>query len=307
MKVITLHEPGLADKLVYEGAPKPYIADNQVLVKVYDASVNHIDWKKATGKVGSLPDFPWIPGMDFAGQVERVGADVEDFAPGDEVMGCVNGGSYAEYIAADTKQIVLKPSELSYVDAAAASFVAQVAWQAVNDHGKLMKGQRILIQGAAGAVGAYAVQFAKLLGADVYVTASTDDRNFLEALGADVFIDYRRDNFVKIARDMDLVIDTVGGETGLKSYDAVKHSGRLVSLTMPVDKELAAKRTITAVYMGVKTNAEDLRLIAKLLEERRIKVDVAAVFWLRDACKAWNYQLNPDADRRHGKVVLQIV
>lgn len=307
MKVITLHEAGLADKLVYEDVPKPAIDDNQVLVKIYASSVNHIDWKKAIGKVGALPVFPWIPGMDFVGKIERLGADVEGFALGDEVMGCCNGGSYAEYIAADPKQIVLKPTKLSYIDAASSAFVAQVAWQAVNDHGKLMKGQRVLIHGGAGAVGAYAVQFAKLLGADVYVTAAANDRDFVESLGADVFIDYRRDNFVKIARDMDLVIDTVGGETGIKSYDAVKHSGRLVSLTMPVDKELSTKRAITAVYMGVKTNAEDLRIISKLLGEGRLVTDIAAVFWLSEAHDAWEYQLSSDADKRHGKVVLQVV
>lgn len=307
MKVITLHEAGLADKLIYEDMPKPSIDDNQVLVKIYAASVNHIDWKKATGKVGSLPQFPWIPGMDFSGQVERVGANVEDFAPGDEVMGCCNGGAYAQYIAADPKQLTVKPQEISYVDAAAAAFVAQVAWQAVNDYGKLMKGQRVLIQGGAGAVGAYAAQFAKLLGADVYVTAGEDDRAFMESLSVDVFIDYLREDFLKIAHDMDLVIDTVGGEAGLKSYEAVKHSGRLVSLTMPADKDLAVKRAVTATYMSVKTNDEDLRIIAKLLEEGRVKVDIAAILLLRDAAKAWNYQLSPASGRVHGKVVLQVV
>lgn len=310
MKAIVMHGPGLADELVYEDVPKPSIDAGQVLVKIYAASVNHIDWKMVSGKasVAAMPEFPWIPGMDFAGQVERVGADVEEFNVGDPVFGCTRGGAYAEYIAADPRQIVLKPLDLSYVDAAAAAYVSQTAWQAVSEHGKLMRGQRVLIQGAAGAVGAFAVQFANLIGADIYATGAARDRDFVTALGANVFIDYQTEDFTRMAPDMDLVIDLVGGDAGRRSYEVVKPSGRLVSLTMPVDERLAEEHKITAIHMVVKPEGRDLRKIATLMESHDVKVDIAAVFWLRAACKAWNYMLDPDPSQKvHGKVVLQVV
>lgn len=300
----------MADELMYEDVPKPSIDDGQVLVKIYAASVNHIDWKMVTGKSSSFgaPEYPWIPGMDFAGQIERVGASVEGFNVGDPVFGCTRGGAYAEYIAADPGQIVLKPLDISYVDAAAAAFVSQTAWQAVSEHGKLMRGQRVLIQGAAGAVGAFAVQFANLIGADIYATGAGRDKEFVTSLGANVFIDYHTEDFTKLAPDMDLVIDLVGGETGRRSYEVVKPSGRLVSLTMPVDERLAGERKITAIHMVVKPDGRDLRKIAALLEAHDLKVDIAAVFWLRAACNAWNYVLDPDSSNKmHGKVVLQVV
>lgn len=310
MKAIVMPGPGLADQLFYEDVPKPSIEDGQALVKIYAASVNHIDWKLASGQSSAIrtPEFPWIPGMDFAGQIERLGTDVEGFNVGDPVFGCTLGGAYAEYIAADPGQIVLKPLDLSYTDAAGAAYVSQTAWQAVAEHGKLMRGQRVLIHGAAGGVGAFAVQFAALIGADIYATGEGRDREFVTGLGANVFIDYLTEDFVKMAPDMDLVIDLVGGQAGKRSYEVVKPSGRLVSLTMPVDERLAEERKITAIRMVVKPEARDLRKIAALMEEHDIKVDIAAVFWLRDACKAWNYLLDPDPDRKvHGKVVLQVV
>lgn len=129
------------------------------------------------------------------------------------VFGCTDGGAYAEYVEADPAQLVVKPMEFSYVDAAAAAYVSQTAWQALYRHGRLGKGQRVLIHGAAGAVGAFAVQFARYTEAEVYATAAGRDRDFVLSLGADVFIDYRTEDFAAVARDMDLVIDLVGGDT----------------------------------------------------------------------------------------------
>ena len=163
MKAIVMHGPGLADELFYESAPKPTPGVGRVLVKVHAASVNQIDWKRASGRAGGplTPAFPWIPGMDFAGTVEAVGDGAEGFEAGDMVFGCTDGGAYAEYVEADPAQLVVKPMEFSYVDAAAAAYVSQTAWQALYRHGRLGKGQHVLIHGAAGAVGAFAVQFAR--------------------------------------------------------------------------------------------------------------------------------------------------
>lgn len=310
MKAIVMHGPGLADELFYESAPKPTPGVGRVLVKVHAASVNQIDWKRASGRAGGTltPAFPWIPGMDFAGTVEAVGDGAEGFEAGDMVFGCTDGGAYAEYVEADPAQLVVKPMEFSYVDAAAAAYVSQTAWQALYRHGRLGKGQRVLIHGAAGAVGAFAVQSARYTEAEVYATAAGRDRDFVLSLGADVFIDYRTEDFAAVARDMDLVIDLVGGDTLARSYGVVRPGGRLVTLVGKAEEELARECGIEAVSMGVEPNARDLARIAELVEGHHVTVDIAAVFWLRDACKAWNYVLDPNPGRRvHGKVVLQVV
>lgn len=309
MKAIVMHGPGLADELFYESVTTPAPEAGRVLVKVHAASVNQIDWKRASGRLGDgmLPEFPWVPGMDFAGTVAEVGDGVEGFAEGDRVFGCTDGGAYAEYVDADPAQLVAQPADLSHVDAAAAAYVSQTAWQALYRHGRLKKGQRVLIHGGAGAVGAFAVQFARYTEAEVYATASGRDRDFVLSLGADVFIDYHREDFTVAARGMDLVVDTVGGDTLARSYGVVRPGGRLVTLAGSVDGSRAAERDIEAVPMGVRPDARDLASIAALIEAHYVRVDLAAVFWLRDACKAWNHVLLPDADKVHGKVVLQVV
>jgi NADPH:quinone reductase-like Zn-dependent oxidoreductase len=310
MKAIVMHGPGLADELFYEDVPKPVPGEGRVLVRIHAASVNQIDWKRVSGMAGGalVPEFPWVPGMDFAGTVEAVGEGVERFVAGDMVFGCSDGGTYAEYVEADPAQLVVKPMELSYVDAAAAAYVAQAAWQALYRHGRLEKGQRVLIHGASGAVGAFAVQFARATGAEVYAVAAGRDRDFVLSRGADVFVDYRTTDFAEVVPDMDLVIDPVGGDTLERSYGVVKPGGRLVTLTGEVDATAARERGIEAVAMRVEPDADDLAAIATLIGEHCAAADIAAVFWLRDACKAWNYVLDPDPDRRvHGKVILQVV
>lgn len=306
MKAIVLRDKGLADKLDYVDIPKPGIKDSQMLVRTFTSSVNQIDWKMGSGMMGEL-SYPWIPGMDFAGQVEAVGGKVKDFKKGDFVFGCSKGGTYAEFVVAEPGKTVIKPESVSFVEANAAAYVSQTAWQALFRHGKLKKGQRVLIHGAAGAVGAFAVQFARVKGAYIFATASGNDIGFVKSLGADVVIDYRSEDFTKIAKGLDLVIDLVGGESHKRSYPLIKKGGRLVTMVEPANGELAAKYGVTSENMVVKPSAADLRKIVVLMHEGKVKSDVAAVFWLKDSRDAWEYVLGKDPSKKvHGKVVLQV-
>lgn len=308
MKAVRLLSEGLAEQLAYGDAAMPEIGDGQILVRVYYTSVNQIDWKRGSGTIGKSaePEFPWIPGNDFSGVVEKAGKEVKGFKAGDEVMGCTYGGTYAEFVAAEPGKTVLKPHNIGFRDAAAAAFVSQTAWQAVFTHGELQKGQRVLIHGAAGAVGAYAVQFAHLKGAYVFATATGRDSGFVKSMGADVVIDYLTQDFTGIAKDLDLVIDAVGGEALGRSYALVRPSGRLVTLVGAVDMELAAGHRITAVRMGVKPNAEDLAEIAPLLDAGKVKVDIAEEFPLSRMKEAWEYVLKKDPLKKHGKVLIKV-
>lgn len=306
MKAIVLKDKGLADKLEYADMPRPEIKNNQIMVRVFTTSVNQIDWKMGSGRMGEL-SYPWVPGMDFGGEVEAVGSRVKDFKKGDYVIGCSRGGTYAEFIAAEPGKTVLKPESISFVDANAAAYVSQTAWQALFKHGKLKKGQRVLIHGAAGAVGAFAVQFARVKGAYIYATAAGEDAGFVKGLGADVVIDYRTEDFTKIAKNLDLVIDLVGGESHKRSYPLIKKGGRLVTMVEPANEELAVKYGVTAENMVVKPSAADLRKIVALMDEGKVKADVAAVFWLKDMIDAWEYVLGKDPSKKvHGKVVIQV-
>ena len=309
MKAVRLQQQGLANNLRLDSVPKPEITDKQILVKVFVTSVNQIDWKMGSGMIPSLKssDYPWIPGMDFAGQVERVGDSVKSFKKGDFVVGCGNGGSYAEYIAADPRKTVLKPDTVSFIEGVAAAYVAQTAWQALVKHGKITKGDKVLVQGAAGAVGAFTVQFAHLKGAYIYATGSGSDRDYVMSLGADRYIDYSTEDFSAIAKNVDLVIDMVGGSTLEKSYPQLRSGGRLVTLTSGINEKLAEKYNVNAIGMSVKPTATDLKRILKYMSEGKVVVDIAAVFWLNNAHEAWEYVLNKDASKKvHGKVMIQV-
>jgi len=311
MKAIRIHDFGSYEQLKYEDIPVPSITDNQLLIKVYATSVNHLDMKKASGgTVAKLPlELPWIPGHDFSGIVEKVGSNVTDFKEGDKVYGNCNGGSYAEYLAADIDKIVKMPSNLTFEQGASVPHVGETAWQAIYTHGQLKEGQRVLIHGGAGAVGAFAVQFANYLGAIVYATASTEDKELVESYGVDVVIDYQTTDFTTIAKDMDLVLVLVGGNTQEKSYQVLKEGGRLVSTTGPILEDIARKHNVTGISMVIDPSAEDLQKISELIGWGDVKTDVALVYPLEEAATGWKVLSGADPSLphiTHGKIVLKI-
>jgi len=321
MKAVRVLEYG--GPLVFTDVPTPTIARDEILVKVKSTAVNHLDLVKASGTVRQiLPiDLPWIPGHEFSGVVEQIGSDVAVWAPGDAVFGTSGMGAYAEYLAVKPAAIARKPSNLSFEEAASVPVASQTAWQGIFTHGHLEKGQTILIHGGAGAVGAYAVQLASHAGATVIATASGVDEAYLNSIGASRVINYREAQFEKILQEkVDVVFDLVGGDAQKRSFLVLKEGGHLVSATQPVSPEEAARHRVSGAMMRLAPSADVLGRIARLLEERTIRPDVATVYALQDAARAWRditgnlpgvhgmLPSGPGAAGRtsHGKIVLRV-
>src|SRR5262245_258062 len=222
MKAIVFHEFGDSDVLKYEEAAVPRPAQGEMLVQVYAAGVNPVDWKVRKGYLKELnPQLPQIPGFDLSGVVARVGEGVTRFKKGDAVfayMSLKRGGAYAEYTIVREDEAALKPAKLDHVNAAAVPLAALTAWQALFDKAGLAAGQNVLIHGAAGGVGTFAVQLAKSRGAKVIGTASASNQAFLREIGADRTVDYRDQKLEEVVKDVDVVLDTVGGDTLERSF-----------------------------------------------------------------------------------------
>jgi NADPH:quinone reductase-like Zn-dependent oxidoreductase len=312
MKAIRVFEYGKPPVLTE--MPTPSITDDEVLVKVRSTAVNHLDLVEASGMAKEFfpIQLPWIPGHEFSGVVERVGTRVKSFAPGDTVFGnSASGGTYADYVAASPAVIVKKPANLSDDEATAVPVAAQTAWQGIFTHGHLAKGQTILIHGGAGGVGAYAVQLAAQAGANVVVTASGDDVTYLKSLGASRIIDYRATRFeIELASKVDVVFDLIGGETQQRSFLVLKKGGYLVAANQPVAQDQAALYGVTGLLMNLAPSAEGLGRIASLLEEGKLRAEVASVYALQDTAKAWDGMAAGPASaatrRRRGKIVLRV-
>jgi NADPH:quinone reductase-like Zn-dependent oxidoreductase len=267
-------------------------------------------------------DLPWIPGHEFAGVIEQIGSDTAAFAPGDAVFAAnVTGGAFAEFIAVNPALIAKKPSNLSFEEAASVPVAAQTAWQGLFTHGRLEKGQTILIHGGAGAVGAYAVQLASHAGATVIATASGDAEAYVKQIGALRVINYREEQFEKVLREkVDVVFDLVGGDIQKRSFLVLKEGGRLVSAVQPVSQEESARYHISGEMMRLAPSGEVLSKIAQLLEGGAIRPDVAAIYSLKDAGQAWKdiarslpqvHAVSPSGPeperlKSHGKIVLRV-
>ena len=226
MKAIVVHEYDGPEVLKYEDVPVPTPKEDEMLIRVFAAGVNSFDGVLRSGKYAKIfkMQLPWIPGYDVAGIVEKVGDKVGKFKVGDPVYAFISipsGGGYAEYALAKEGQAALKPATISFVEAAGVPSVALTAWQALVDKANLQSGQTVLILGASGGVGMFAIPIAKIRGAKVFATASTANQDFLKQLGADVAIDYKTQKFEEIAKDVDVVVDGVGGETLARSYPIV--------------------------------------------------------------------------------------
>ena len=241
MKAVQIHAFGGPDVLQYEDVLRPQPKANEILVRVHAAGVNPVDWKIREGYLSAA--LPMIMGIDFSGVVENVGAGVTKYRSGDAVFGQVadESGSYAEYAVAMESDIARKPEGLDDIRAAALPVAGLVPWQALFDIANLTAGQKVLIHGAAGGVGGFAVQFAKWKGARVIGTASGAHVEQVRQLGADEVIDYRKTKFEEVAREVDMVLDTIGGETQERSWQVLKRGGVLASLVQePSAKKAAA-------------------------------------------------------------------
>jgi len=310
MQAIVAPRWGSADVLEPVRVPRPVPGPTEILVAVHAAGVNPTDWKsRASGGFGFWGDPP-ILGYDVSGVVEAVGLGASLFKPGDEVFGMPRfpeqAGAYAEYVAAPSRHFVPKPERLDHVHAAALPLVGLTAWQALAEVAKVKPGQRVLIHAAAGGLGHVAVQIAKALGAYVIATASAPKHELLRSLGADELIDYRETDFAAAVRDVDMVLETIGGEQGLRSLTTLRRGGMLVWLTGPLDPEVAARGR----ELGVETNftlvepdRAGLIAITELVETGKLRIEIADVLPLADAARA--HRLG-ETNRTTGKLVLKV-
>jgi len=306
MKAVVIHEYGGPEVLKYENIPRPEPKDDQLLIRVIAVGVNPVDGMIRSGMFKGNREFPIILGGDVAGVVEKIGSKITKFKVGEPVFAYVsldNSGGYAQYALVTEQEAAPKPKSLTYVEAAAVPIVAITAWQALVDTAKLSAGQTVLIHGGSGGVGSFAIQIAKARGAKVIASASTANQEFLKQLGADVAIDYTKQKFEDVAKDVDVVLDSVGRDTLARSYGVVKKGGIIVSLVArPKESELE-KNGIRGAALNAEPNSEELSEIGKLIDDKKIKVIVSQTFPLSEAMKA---QEQVATGHTRGKIVLKI-
>jgi NADPH:quinone reductase-like Zn-dependent oxidoreductase len=305
MKAVRIERYGNEDVIEIAEVDQPKPGAGQVLVKVKAAAVNPVDWKIRDGlgeMFGLKP--PLILGCEVAGTVETVGNNVEDFSSGDDVYGYLSAysGGYAEYVTAPASEFVRKPKQIDFDTAASVPVGALTAWQGIFDHGKLTSGQRILITGASGAVGSMAVQLANVKGAHVIGTGSGRNEEFVRGLGADQFIDYKKAKFEAEVSDVDVVFDTVGGETQDRAFQTLKRGGVLVSTVNPPSEEKAKQFGVKGAMVMVTPKPDQLAEINRLVESGKLKVRVAVVLPLAEVKKALQLSASGHAD---GKIILR--
>jgi NADPH:quinone reductase-like Zn-dependent oxidoreductase len=308
MKAVVIHEYGGPEVLKYEDVSLPEPKQNELLIRVIAAGVNPVDGMIRSGmfdKEGHRA-FPIILGGDISGVVEKVGSKITKFKSGDPVFAYVSlddSGGYAQYALVTEREAAPKPKSLTYVEAAAVPIVALTAWQALIDTAKLKAGQTVLIHGGSGGVGSFAIQIAKAHGAKVIATASTANQDLLKQLGTDVAIDYTRQKFEDIAKDVDVVLDSIGKDTLARSYGIVKKGGIIVSLVARPDPAELEKHGIRGESLNVDPNSDELGEIGKLIDEKKINVIVSQTFPLSEARKA---QEQVATGHTRGKIVLKV-
>ncbi|WP_372491985.1 NADP-dependent oxidoreductase [Kineosporia corallincola] len=331
MKAIRLHRYGGPEVLTLDRVPVPTPGPGEVLVRVHAAGLNPPDWYLRSGMMAELPpeiapriDLPMIPGTDVSGVIESIAPDVQGFSVGDEVFGmlrfpALGGNAYAEYVAAPASDLALKPATLDHVHAAGAPMAALTAWQFLIDlgHGRpnpfqptphrpvaTGPGTTVLVNGAAGGVGHFAVQLAKRQGARVIAVASGPHEAFLRELGADEFIDYTKTAAEDVVRDADLVLDAVGGPSGSRFLRTLKRGGALFPVFFAeLDAEETARLGITVSRTQVRASGTQMARLADLFRDDELRVAVDSTFPLADAAQA-----HERAARGHirGKIVLDV-
>lgn len=305
MKAIQFSNYGDSSVLKLTEIDKPSFKENEVLIKVGAITVNPFDMKVRSGSMkDQIPtQFPSIPGSDLAGVVDAVGDKVTRLKVGDEVFATTFGGTYAEYVALNEAQVAIKPSNISINEAAALAVPIVTAYSVLVETAKLEKGQKVLIHGAAGAVGGVMVQMAKAIGAYVIGTASGNGIELAKDFGADEVIDYKTQNFATLVKDADLVVDTVGGETQAKSFEVLKKGGHLISIVMPPPPASAEKFGVHAQFISSTPSFKKLEFGKKLVEDGKIKSHIAKTLKLEQAAEAQDLVSNGGIN---GKVVLEI-
>jgi NADPH:quinone reductase-like Zn-dependent oxidoreductase len=305
MKAVVAHAYGGPEVLKMEDVPVPEPKENEILVRVIASGVNPADPLILNGKFAKEfgTHLPLILGYDMAGVVVKTGAQVTKLKVGDPVYAYLLwGGGWAEYCISNETESAIKPKSLNFVEASSVPLAALTAWQAF-ELGKVQSGQTVLIHGGSGGVGSFAIEIAKARGARVIATASTANQDLLKQLGADVAIDYTKQKFEDVARDVDFVLDPVGRDTLARSYGVVRKGGIVVTIVSRCDEAELKKHEIRGASLSSHPNSVELAEITKLIDSGKIKPIVSQVLPLSDASKA-----DEQAETHHtrGKVVLKI-
>ena len=304
MKAIRIHEYGDAGVLRYEDAPDPAAGPDQVLIRVVGAAVNPIDWKVRKGlyQAARPLQFPAIMGYDVAGTVAAVGPLVTRFKVGDPVVARVDGG-YAEYGVASSDRVSPAPPNFPLAHASGLPIAAGTAWTVLFDAAQLKAGQTVVIHAAAGGVGSFAVQLAKLAGLNIIACASAANQELVRSLGATTIIDDRKTDLASVAHDVDLVFDTVGAEAQARSWKVIRKGGRLITIAAPPDMEAAAAHGVVASFVRLDLNGARLEEICGLVGEGKLKMPIEREFPLTEARAA---QELSEAGHSRGKIILKV-
>lgn len=315
MKAIVLNQAGSVDNLILTEVALPAIKSNEVLVQVKAIGINPVDVKSRAyegvkqwifGEKDTV-----ILGWDIAGVVTQVGSEVTKFKIGDKVSGMVNffgvGNGYANYVAADASHLSLVPHNVTLKEGAAIAMVGSTAYQALVEVAKVKQGDKVLVHAASGGVGHIAVQIAMAKGAYVIGTSSAKNKAFVMTLGTDEHIDYTCEHLVDKVEGVDIVIDTIQGDTLLESINVVRQGGIIVTLPSPQISEealtLAKEREVNIVFMMVESKEETIEGLAQLMSERLVKVHISKEFSFEDMGKA---HLAVETNRVVGKVVVRV-
>ena len=332
MKAFVIDRYGSNDGVRFGAMPDPELRDDDVLVQIHTASVNPLDLKIRNGKLKLILPYhlPLILGNDLAGVVVRVGSRVRRFKPGDEVYARPDQdriGAFAEFISMNEDAVANKPKELTMEEAASIPLVGLTAWQALIERANLKAGQKVLIHAGSGGVGTFAIQLAKHVGAIVATTTSTANLDLVKRLGADIVVDYRKDDFETILRDYDVVLDTLGGETLEKSVRVLKPGGKLISISGPPDpafakdigsswslrlvmrllsyriRKKAKRHQVSYSFLFMRASGDQLREIGSLIDSGIIRPVVDRVFPFESTKEALAYV---EKGRAKGKVIVKV-
>ncbi|MEO6086069.1 MAG: NADP-dependent oxidoreductase [Umezawaea sp.] len=309
MRVITQQTFGGPEVLVFVDAPEPQPLPTEVLVRVKAIGLNPLEARLRAGEFPLLGQPPFVLGWDISGVVEE-GSQTWRFRPGDEVFGMPlfprAANAYAEVVSAPALHLTRKPASLSHVEASALPIVGLTAWHGLVDLGDVTEGDRVLVHGGGGGVGHVAIQIAKALGAHVIATAGTSKREFVEGFGADEVIDYTAVDFTEAVRDIDVVLDTIGGDTAERSLDVLRPGGHLVTAVAEEDSRLAAKFEAAGMrFSGIAVDPDPvaLRGLVELVEQGKLRVHVQEVFPFDRVADAHRLL---DGGHLQGKLVLTV-
>lgn len=315
MKAVVLKTFGETEPLRWQELPTPQPKPTEVQIQISYAGVNPVDWKICAGHLKKLlpHEFPLIPGWDASGKISAIGSQVEGFSKGDEVYAycrkpVAKDGTYAEYICVDASHVARKPKSLTLAEAAGIPLVALTAWQSLFDTAHLNKGQTVLIHAGAGGVGGMAIQFAKYAGAKIYTTASSKNHSYVKKLGADVAIDYTKENFAEVVKKLepdgvDLVLDCAGYTTLDNSYSLVKPKGWIISIVNHVNEEICKEQNIHGGFVFVRPDGSGLKTIGELFDSSQIQVPTIAEMPWQKYTEAWE---QIQSGHTQGKIVLKI-